>query len=151
MTSLNTLVASDRRSCAESAANRTTDEQSDRASANLRISDLVMRESNPNSDVLGRTELSHHHRLYIDEFANSPGAQLATVPRSFYAAEGQARIGRDHTIDEDHAGVDLIDESLLLGGVARPGAGAESEARIVGQADGLVDSLGAQQHRHRTE
>src|ERR1035438_4395742 len=40
--SLKTLVASDNRSCAVSAANSTTDEQSDNASANLRICDLVI-------------------------------------------------------------------------------------------------------------
>src|ERR1039457_3864940 len=57
MISLKTFVASDNRSCAESAANRTTDEQSDNASANLRISDLQPKRSNPRSQHRGRTKV----------------------------------------------------------------------------------------------
>src|ERR1035437_4798738 len=51
MISLKSLVASDNCSCAVSAANRTTDEQSDNASANLRISDLVSIGSNSRSNI----------------------------------------------------------------------------------------------------
>src|ERR1039458_10279409 len=58
MISLKTLVVSDNRSVAVSAANRTTDEHSDNASANLRmrIFDLLAVGSNPRSDVRGRTK-----------------------------------------------------------------------------------------------
>ena len=40
----------------------------------------------------------------------------------------------------------LGDEALLFGGVARPGGGAEAEGRVVGDLDGLVEVLHAEEH-----
>src|ERR1035438_9874177 len=75
--------------------------------------------------------LQDHHSLHIHELPNSPGGELAPVSRRFDAAEGQARVRRYHAVEEHHPGVDLLDEALLLGGIAGPRAGAESERRIV--------------------
>src|ERR1017187_8773956 len=144
--SLKTLVESDNRSCAVSAANRTTDEQSDNAIANLRIIDLSTKDSNPGSNTQVCEGLQNHDRFDVDELANAPGSEFAPVPGRLYAAEGQACVRSYHAVDEDHSSVDLIDEALLLDGVAGPGAGSESEASIVSQADGLFDSFGTHQY-----
>src|SRR5271166_5004262 len=95
--------------------------------------------------------LRHAHGLNVHKLTNSAGTQFAAIPRALHAAEWKSRIGRYHTIDEDHAGFDLVDEAGLLGGVGGPDTGAQAEFGIVGDADGVVDSFGSKQDGHGSE
>ena len=54
------------------------------------------------------------------------------------SAERQPWIGRDHCIDEDHAGVQLGYEKLLFFTIVRPRAGAETERSVVRELDRAV-------------
>jgi len=67
------------------------------------------------------------------------------------SAERDAGIGGDHLVDEDHPGLEFVDEAFALAVVGGPGAGAEAEAAVVGEADGLVDIFDAEQRGDRTE
>ncbi len=69
----------------------------------------------------------------------------------FDAPEGDAWVGGDHLVDEHHAGLKLVDEAFAFAFVGGPGAGAEAETAIVGEADGFVDVFHAKQHRDWSE
>src|ERR1043165_3723213 len=87
--------------------------------------------------------LPNHYGFNVEEFTQAMNSELAAVAGSLYSAEGEARIGSDHRIDEDHAGFDFVDESLLLSGVAGPGAGSEAEGGVIRELDGggeIVDA-----------
>ena len=90
-------------------------------------------------------------RLRVEELAHACGGELAAIAGALDAAEGKPRIAGDHGVEEDRAALQLRDEPLLFGGVAGPGGGAEAEGRVVGDLDGLVESLHAEEHRHRAE
>ncbi len=64
---------------------------------------------------------------------------------TFYATERDAGIGGDHFVDEDHAGFEFVDETFALAVIVSPGAGAEAEAAVVGEADGFVDIFDAEE------
>src|SRR6185295_874564 len=91
------------------------------------------------------------HGLHIDEFANAIHAKLAAVAGALDAAEGKTRVGYYRRVDEYHAGFNLAGEAILLTGIVGPGGGAEAESRVVGDADGVVDAIRAQQHRYGAE
>src|ERR1039458_4676301 len=114
---------------------------------------ILSMESNPPSgaELRGVRSLRHAHGLNVDKLTKSAGTKFATVSRSLHAAERQSRIGRYHRVDEDHAGFDLVDEAGLLGVVGGPDTGAETEFGIVGDADGVVDVVGAKQDGHGSE
>jgi hypothetical protein len=71
------------------------------------------------------------------------------MPRLLDPPEGNARIRSDHLIDENHARLKFSDEPLALGLIACPGAGAQAEAAVVGEADGFIDILDSKQQRDR--
>src|SRR5208283_1436331 len=85
--------------------------------------------------------LRDRHRLYIHELADAVGGEFAAVAGLFDAAEGDSRIRGDHLVDEDHARFEFVDEALAFAVVFRPGAGAEAEAAVVGEADGFINVL----------
>src|SRR5581483_7137051 len=87
----------------------------------------------------------------VGELANAERAQFAAEAGLFDAAERQARIGGHHGVDERLAGLDLVDEAVLLGGVGGPDARAEAVGRVVGDRDRLVERADAEQERHRPE
>ena len=66
------------------------------------------------------TWLTYDYSLDIHEFTDSKDAQFAAVAAAFDAAERQARVRRDHAIDEDTAGFDAAGEILGQRNVARP-------------------------------
>src|SRR5689334_8944725 len=68
-----------------------------------------------------------------------------------HAAEGQTRIGSDHAVDEDAAGLELVYELLLLLVVIGPGGGAEAESRRVRELNRCVYVVAAEQHGDRPE
>ena len=51
----------------------------------------------------------------------------------FDSAEGKTRIAGDHGVEEDASAFELGGEAVLLGSTG-PGAGAEAEGRVVGEA-----------------
>src|ERR1700678_3237315 len=91
------------------------------------------------------------YRLGVEELAHAGGGELAAVAGVFDAAEGQARIAGDHGVEEDAAALQFGDEALLLGGVARPGGGAEAEGSVVGELDRFVEIFDAEEHGYGAE
>jgi len=91
------------------------------------------------------------YRLGVEELAHAGGGELAAVAGVFDAAEGQARIAGDHGVEEDAAALQFGDEALLLGGVARPGGGAEAEGGVVGELDRFVEIFDAEEHGYGSE
>src|SRR5262249_46927272 len=81
--------------------------------------------------------------LGVAELANAQAGQFAAVAGALDAAEAQLRAGHRHPVDEHLAGLDVVDEALLLGLVVGPGVGPQPEGGGVGDLDGLVDVGGA--------
>src|SRR5690606_5706521 len=69
--------------------------------------------------------------LEVAELADAVGGQLAAVSGVLDPAEGQRRVRGDHAVDEHRAGLQVVDEPLLLGRVLGPGVGAQPEAGVV--------------------
>src|ERR1700691_2225467 len=95
--------------------------------------------------------LGDPHSFDIHEFSDAVGGEFAAVAGTFYTAERDACVGGGHFVDEDHAGFEFVDEALAFGGVGGPGAGAEAEAAVVGEADGFVNIFDAEQGGDGTE
>lgn len=87
----------------------------------------------------------------IHEFTDAVGCEFTAVAGVFDPAKGNARIGSDHFVDEDHTGFEFVDEAFALCRVGGPGAGSQAEAAIVGQADGFVDIFDAEQRGNGAE
>src|SRR5579883_2951815 len=81
--------------------------------------------------------------LDIDEFADAERGEFAPVAAAFDAAEGQARVGCRHAVDEDAAAFDAPRELATAFDVARPQVAAETKLRVVCQFDGVVGVAGA--------
>src|SRR5579885_1115831 len=75
--------------------------------------------------------------LEIDEFADAERGEFAPVAAAFDAAEGQARVGCRHAVDEDAAAFDAPRELATAFDVARPQVAAETKLRVVCQFDGV--------------
>src|SRR5262249_16096299 len=97
------------------------------------------------------SRLSHPNRLDVDELADAVGGELPPVAGALQAAKGEPRIAFDHAVDEDAAGLDLVDETLLFGGIVGPHRGAQAVAGAIGQSDGLFERAVAEEARDRTE
>ncbi len=96
--------------------------------------------------VAGRAGGGDHYGFGVEELAHAGGGELASVAGAFDAAEGQAWIAGDHGVEKDAAALKLGDETLLLGGVSGPSGGGEAEGGVIGDLDGLVDVLNAEEH-----
>ena len=81
--------------------------------------------------------LGNPNRLRVRELANSGRAEFASEAGTFHTAERQTRIGGDHRIDENHSGLQVGYEELLLLGIIRPRAGSEAERTVVCHLDRL--------------
>ena len=95
--------------------------------------------------------LRHPHRFGVQELSNADQPELSAVPGMFNAAERDARVRGYHLVDEDHSGFEFVDEALLFFFVVGPGAGAQAEADIIGQANGLILILYPEDGGHRAE
>src|SRR5918998_315834 len=80
----------------------------------------------------------HPDRLRVHELVDAEMGELAAVARVLGAAERDLGRGLGHAVYVGHAGLQLVDEPLLLVRVVRPGRGAEAEVRVVGEGYGLV-------------
>src|ERR1051326_8911988 len=95
--------------------------------------------------------LRYQNGFDVRELSDAVNAQLSAEAGGFHAAEGQARIGGHHFIDEHHTGFDLVGEALALLRIIGPGAGAEAKPAVVDDGDRLIDIFDAKHTRHRTE
>src|SRR6516162_6001279 len=95
--------------------------------------------------------LLYPDRLHIRELTNSYCAQFASVSRPLHSAKRNPRIGGHHTVDEDHPGIEFVDELLLLGPIVGPGAGPQSESTIIRNPNGIVNVFGPEHACHRTK
>src|ERR1700746_688822 len=95
--------------------------------------------------------LSDGDGLDVHKFADAVGGEFTSVAGVLDSAEGDAGVGSDHLVDEHHAGLEFVDEAFTLAVVGGPGARAEAEAAVVGEPDGFVDVLDAEEHRDRAE
>lgn len=81
------------------------------AGANQRINTGVGRRVDDQFEKTGaqltlcENNLAYPHRLRIHKFMYPQPGQFASVAGSLHAAEGQARIGFDHAVDEGGAGL----------------------------------------------
>src|ERR671917_441675 len=80
----------------------------------------------------------HPDRLRVHKLVDAEVGELAAVARVLGAAERDLRRGLGHAVYVGHAGLQLVDEPLLLVRVVGPGGGAEAEVRVVGEGYGLV-------------
>src|SRR5215213_7987310 len=83
--------------------------------------------------------------LYVGELVDAEVGELAPVAGVLDAAEWDLGGGLAHPVYVDHARLYLAYEALLLLGVVGPGARAEAEGRVVGEVDGLVNVLDAEE------
>src|SRR3954467_13073843 len=89
--------------------------------------------------------------FHVHEFAEPPWPELASIPGMLDAAEREARVGRDHPVDEHRAGFEIPDEAIGLRAIPSPGRRREAERRVVRDANGVIEITGAKHRRHRTE
>src|SRR4051794_21651987 len=97
------------------------------------------------------TGLLDPDRLGVDERLRAEARELAAVAGVLGATERDLGRRLGHLVDVDHAALDLVGEALLLRVVLGPGAAAEAERGVVGDADGVVDVGGAEHQRHGPE
>lgn len=99
----------------------------------------------PQGSLTGRAlQVANPDCFGVGEFADAVGAEFAAVAGGFHAAERETGVGGDHGIDEDQAGFEVVDEALALGGIVGPGAGAQAEAAVVGDAQGVINVFHAE-------
>src|SRR5579863_9924380 len=77
-------------------------------------------------------------QLLVDELIGPVAAELAPEARRLDAAERELRTIGPDDVHVDHAGLDLVGDALGLRGVGREQVGAEPEASVVGDPDGLI-------------
>src|SRR5438128_407000 len=82
-------------------------------------------------------------RLDVHKFADADLGELAAVAAVFDAAEGEAGIGFDCSVDKNISRFDLGGEALGKCDIGSPDAGAQAVARAIGECDGFVHALGA--------
>lgn len=87
----------------------------------------------------------------VGEFADPPRPQFPSVTGLLDPAEGQPWIGRDHAIDEDHSGIEIIDKAVPFFLVPCPGACPQAEAAVIGNRNGFVNVLHSKNGSHRPE
>src|SRR5581483_12144110 len=87
----------------------------------------------------------------MGELAKAERPELAAMSGPLHAAERHTRVGSNHLVDEHHSSFDFVGEPLLLGRIVGPGAGAQTEAAVVGDSNRFVDILDAKYRRDGTE
>src|SRR2546426_244991 len=73
------------------------------------------------------------------------------MPGLLDPAERDTRVRGYHLIDENHAGLELVDEALAFVLIVGPGTRAQPEAGVVSDADRLVQIFHTKQRGHRTK
>ena len=70
----------------------------------------------------------------VRKFADTVHSQFAPMARPFYSAKGKPWIGHYHAINENHSGLDIIYEAFPFAIIIGPGAGAQAEPAVIGDA-----------------
>src|SRR6266481_1621521 len=97
------------------------------------------------------TPFADPHGLDVAELLDAVVSQLPTVAGGLDPAEGKLRIGGGGAVDEDQAGLEPLDELLLLAGIGGPHVGAQPVVGDVGQLEGLPDAAHPVELGHRAE
>lgn len=79
-----------------------------------------------------RRIIRDRHRFDIDELADPEDTQLAPIPGTLDSTKRHARIGHGDGIDEDRAGLDLIDQARALRRIVRPRAARQAAVFALG-------------------
>src|ERR1700736_2483091 len=90
-------------------------------------------------------------RLDVHEFADAVNAKFAAIAGSLDAAEWQARIGRDHSVDEHGAGVDLPCVNRGLDEVTGPYRSTQPALSLGGAGDGFLGGFDPDDRGNRAE
>src|ERR1700733_12627532 len=88
------------------------------------------------------------HSLDIGKLTNPVRSKFPAMARMLDSAKRQARIRRNHAIDEHHPGFNFIDEAFSLMLIIRPGAGSQAEAAVVRNRNCLINILGVKYRCH---
>src|SRR5260370_36543171 len=79
------------------------------------------------------------------------GAEFAAIAGMLHSTEGHARVRGHHGVDEDLAGLDFVNELVLLLLVVGPHAGAEAEDGVVRQMNGRINVRYGEEHGDGSE
>src|SRR3954462_7379358 len=77
-------------------------------------------------------------QLLVDELVHPVRAELASEAGALDAPERQLGTVKEDAVHEDHAGLDVVGDTVALLGVGREEVGAEAERRVVGDLDRLL-------------
>src|ERR1700674_2579346 len=80
--------------------------------------------------------------LDVDEFSDAEGREFAAIAAAFDAAEGEARVGGRHAVDEDAARFEMAGEGAPARNIACPQVAAQPKVRVVRQFYGVVGVAG---------
>src|ERR1700676_945070 len=105
----------------------------------------------PELRIHSRMLLLNPDRLDVGELANAECSKFAAEARPFDASERYARIRCHHLVDEDHSRFKSVDELILLGWVLSPGAGTQTESRVVGDIYGFLGIAYAKKRSYRAK
>src|SRR5260370_38988515 len=81
--------------------------------------------------------------LNVHKLADPVLCTFSSVPRKLDTTERQARVGSHHLVQEDHAGIEFVDEPFGFRRIIGPSARTEPEAAVVRDLDGLIRILDA--------
>src|SRR5262245_49853391 len=90
-------------------------------------------------------------RFRVDELTDALNRKLPAEAGAFDSSEGEARVALDHSVDEDAARLDLVDQPALLRRVGGPNGGTQAEWGCVGESDRFVEITEAKETCDRTE
>ena len=94
---------------------------------------------------------AHAVEVLVDEFTYSPARQFATVTRTVYATEGQARCRNGGLIDESHTVIELLGDVVCSFQVGAPYGTGQAVVGVVGDGDSVVDIFGLVHNSHGAE
>src|SRR5437667_12122974 len=99
----------------------------------------------------GSPSLHDPDALNVHELADPELAELAAEAGVLHAAEGQTRIGYDHSINEQESRLDLGDELIAFTLVARPCRCTQPKSGSVRDPDRIGDVLRLEDRSNWTE
>ena len=91
------------------------------------------------------SEVAAADKLFVDEFLDAHVAELAAIARVLDAAERQFGIGPVEVVDEQHPGIDAAGDAQTARFVLRPHRAPQTEVGVVGQRDGFVFTVDAEE------
>src|SRR5215475_8538343 len=99
----------------------------------------------------GGSNSTHAQVLYLEEVLDAVFRAFAAGAGFLHAAEGGDLGGNNSGVDADDAVFDLLRHAPDAADVAAVEIGGEAELGVVGEADGVLLGLEAEERRHRPE